>query len=511
MKQSGGRAASHLVGPRRLQHLLIMDYDLKAPPPSSFSSYPPSASSFSHPPEPLLGWNLPSDPEVIGIIGSGDFSRSLALRLVASGFRVMVGSRHPLREGRACFPEGVELLSQKEAAGGEARVVFIAVHPDFYPTLEGLREALAGKVLVDVSNATHPRGGEQGSNAEWLAEIFPDSRVVKAFNVVSAWTLQAGAQDGNRKVLVCSNCPQSKALLLQLARRLGFTPVDLGVLTASRHVEEVPLLLFPSWGGPVLTTFLLFLFFYGYIFLRNILLPFVDKGQNNFYQLPLDAVNQALPAVALVTLALVYLPGQLAAALQLWRGTKYRLFPGWLDRWLCVRKELGLLSLLMALLHAVYSVCLKLRKASDYRMLTAAYRQVKAGVESSWSEPQVWRSDLYLSCGILGIGVLSLLAITSLPSVGNSLNWREFTFVQSSLGYVALTLSVLHAVFFGWDFAFWPSAYPYFLPPVYLLALILPCLVLVGRLVLVLPCLALPLARIRRGWESARHQSPEDP
>lgn len=57
---------------------------------------------------------------------------------------------------------------------------------------------------------------------------------------------------------------------------------------------------------------------------------------------------------------------------------------------------------------------------------------MKAGVENSWVEQQVWRSDLYLSCGILGFGVLSLLAVTSLPSVGNILNWREFTFVQVS-------------------------------------------------------------------------------
>lgn len=78
-------------------------------------------------------------------------------------------------------------------------------------------------------------------------------------------------------------------------------------------------------------------------------------------------------------------PGQLAAALQLWRGTKYRLFPGWLDRWLCVRKELGLLSLLAALLHAVYSVCLKLRKASDYRLLSAAYRQVSWRPSVRWA------------------------------------------------------------------------------------------------------------------------------
>lgn len=190
--------------------LFIMDFDLKAPllpnsekeerGPSSFSTPNPFSFASLSPPEALQSGNLPGDLGVISIIGSGDFSRSLALRLVASGYRVMVGSRHPKRGGRASFPEGVELLSQKEAAGGEARVVFIAVHPEFYPTLEGLREALAGKVLVDVSNATRLDGGMQRSNAEWLAEIFPHSQVVKAFNVVSAWTLQTGAQDGSRKV-----------------------------------------------------------------------------------------------------------------------------------------------------------------------------------------------------------------------------------------------------------------------------------------------------------------------
>lgn len=443
----------------------------------------------------------------VGIIGSGDFARSLAIRLAACGFRVVVGSRDPDRIARGLFPDGVELRSQREAAAGADRVVFAAVYPEHYHTLVGLREQLAGKVLVDVSNAARLNGGAP-SNAERLAELFPKSSVVKGFNVVSAWALQAGAHDGSRQVLVCSDCPPSKAAVLQLARRLGFAPVDLGGLRASRDIEEAPLVLFPSWGGAVLTTFLLFLFFYGYSFVRRVLLPYLDKGENNFYQLPLVTVNETLPAVALVTLALVYLPGLAAAVVQLGRGTKYKRFPGWLDRWLCRRKQLGLLSFLCASLHAVYSMCLTLRRAAGYTLLNAAYRQVRAGVENSWVEQQVWRSDLYLSCGILGLGVLTLLAITSLPSVGNALNWREFTFVQSGLGYAALTLSVTHTLFFGWDFAFFPGAYPYYLPPLYLLALVLPCTVLVGRVVLALPCLAFRLAKIRRGWESAGHRPP---
>uniref|UniRef100_A0A4W6CXF7 STEAP3 metalloreductase n=1 Tax=Lates calcarifer TaxID=8187 RepID=A0A4W6CXF7_LATCA len=232
--------------------------------------------------------------------------RSLAIRLVACGFRVVVGSRNPNRIDRGLFPDGVDIRSQKEAVDSAERVVFA--------------------VLVDVSSATRLNSGEQ-SNAEKLAELFPESRVVKGFNVISAWALQAGVHDGSR---------QEKAF-------------------------------------------------------------------------------------------------------------------------------------------------------------------------SSFTCESVWRSDLYLSCGILGFGVLTLLAITSLPSVGNAFNWREFTFVQSGLGYTALTLSIMHTLFFGWDFAFFPVAYPYYLPPMYLLALILPCIVLVGRLFLALPCLTLRLAKIRRGWESARH------
>lgn len=38
--------------------------------------------------------------------------------------------------------------------------------------------------------------------------------------------------------------------------------------------------------------------------------------------------------------------------------------------------------------------------------------------------------EIYVSLGVLALGTLSLLAVTSLPSIANSLNWREFSFVQ---------------------------------------------------------------------------------
>lgn len=38
--------------------------------------------------------------------------------------------------------------------------------------------------------------------------------------------------------------------------------------------------------------------------------------------------------------------------------------------------------------------------------------------------------EIYVSFGIMALGLLSLLAITSLPSISNALNWREFSFIQ---------------------------------------------------------------------------------
>lgn len=51
-----------------------------------------------------------SDPgtPVVGVLGTGDFSRSLTGRLVASGYQVVVGSRSPKRS-LALFPEEAEV------------------------------------------------------------------------------------------------------------------------------------------------------------------------------------------------------------------------------------------------------------------------------------------------------------------------------------------------------------------------------------------------------------------
>lgn len=176
---------------------------------------------------------------------------------------------------------------------------------------------------------------------------------------------------------ICSDQPEAKRTVLEMVRAMGFTPVDMGSLASAREVEAMPLRLFLGWKVPALLALGLFVFFYAYNFVRDVLEPYVQEGKNKFYKLPVLVVNTTLPCVAYVLLSLVYLPGVLAAALQLRRGTKYQRFPDWLDHWLQHRKQMGLLSFFCAALHAVYSLCLPLRRSHRYELVNLAIKQVR--------------------------------------------------------------------------------------------------------------------------------------
>lgn len=69
-------------------------------------------------------------------------------------------------------------------------------------------------------------------------------------------------------------------------------------------------------------------------------------------------MSQVFGCVSLTLLAITYVPGSLAAIFQLSRGTKYRPFPAWLDAWMKMRKQLGLLALFTGCIHMVMSVIL---------------------------------------------------------------------------------------------------------------------------------------------------------
>lgn len=54
--------------------------------------------------------------------------------------------------------------------------------------------------------------------------------------------------------------------------------------------------------------------------------------------------------------------------------------------------------------------------------------------------------------GTLSMFITCLLGVSSLPSVGATLSWREFTFIQSKLGWLALLTATVHDGLLGWGF-----------------------------------------------------------
>uniref|UniRef100_A0A5F9D875 STEAP4 metalloreductase n=1 Tax=Oryctolagus cuniculus TaxID=9986 RepID=A0A5F9D875_RABIT len=130
-----------------------------------------------------------------------------------------------------------------------------------------------------------------------------------------------------------------------------------------------------------------------------------------------------------------------------------------------------------------------------------ASRQVMTKKENPFSTSSAWLSDSYISLGILGFFLFVLLGITSLPSVSNMVTWREFRFVQSKLGYLTLILCTAHTLVYGGKRFLSPSVLRWCLPSAYILALIIPCTVLVVKFILILPCIDKTLMRIRQGWE----------
>ncbi|XP_026537164.1 metalloreductase STEAP2 [Notechis scutatus] len=434
----------------------------------------------------------------IGIIGSGDFAKSLTTRLIRCGFHVVIGSRNP-KFVAEFFPHVVDVTHHEDAIA-KADIIFIAIRREHYAALWDLKPLLVGKILVDVSNNMKINQYPE-SNAEYLASLFPDSFVVKGFNVISAWALQVGPKDASRQVYICSNSIQARHQVIELARQLSFIPIDLGTLSSAREIENLPLQLFTLWKGPVIVAVGLATFFFIYSFIRDVIHPYVRNHQSDFYKIPIEIVNKTLPVVAITLLSLVYLSGLLAAAYQLYYGTKYKLFPSWLENWLQCRKQLGLLSFFFATVHVVYSLCLPMRRSERYLFLNTAYQQVHENIENSWNEEEVWRIEMYVSFGIMSLGLLSLLAVTSIPSVNRSLNWREFSFIQSTLGYVALLISTFHVLIYGWKRAFEEECYRFYTPPNFVLALVLPCVVILGKIILLLPCINRKLRKIRRGWE----------
>ncbi|NXG76751.1 STEA4 Metalloreductase, partial [Baryphthengus martii] len=448
--------------------------------------------------------NTSNKRETVCIFGTGDFGRALGHKMIQSGYHVVFGSRSA--QTSSLIPKDAEVLSHAEAAQ-KAAIIIIAIQRQHYDFLAPLAEILHGKVLVDISNNLKINQYPE-SNAEYLAQVVPGAKVVKAFNTISAWALQSGTLDASRQVFVCGNDVEAKQMVMDIIRALGLTPLDQGSLLAAQQIENYPLQLFPMWKFPVFLSLGLTAFFFFYCLILEVIYPYIYENKDFSFFIAISIPNMVCPILALILLGLVYLPGVLAAIIQLYRGTKYRRFPDWLDKWMLCRKQLGLVALAFAAVHVLYTLVIPIRSFVRWRTSSYTVSQALNNKTVSLNTTNAWLSDSYLALGILGFFLFVLLGITSLPSVSNNVNWREFRFVQSKLGYLTLILCTAHTLVYGGKWFLYPSSYKWYLPHAYMLSLIVPCTVLVVKFVLIFPCLDKTLTQIRQGWE--RNPKPSE-
>jgi predicted dinucleotide-binding enzyme len=186
----------------------------------------------------------------VAIIGTGNIGGALAANLAAGGQDFLLAGRDLEAASKlaADLDGHAEVVSVAEAVD-RADVLVLAVWFDtFRQLIAEYGERLAGKVIVDPTNAIGPDGnggfrktiGEQESSGQILAGLLPaGARLVKAFGTLSAGTLAvATRQEPDRAVqFYAADDTAAGDLVADLIRADGYEPVRVGGLDQAIRIE----------------------------------------------------------------------------------------------------------------------------------------------------------------------------------------------------------------------------------------------------------------------------------
>lgn len=188
----------------------------------------------------------------IGVIGgTGPQGKGLAYRWARAGLQVIIGSRDAARAQATADELGVDGVrgADNETCARESDIVLVAVPWDGHAaTLESLRDALAGTIVVDCVNplgfdkqGPYALPVDEGSAAQQAAGLLPDSTVVAAFHHVSAVLLADPALDTiETDVLVLGEDRDAIGVVIELANTVpGFRGVYGGRLRNAHQVEAL--------------------------------------------------------------------------------------------------------------------------------------------------------------------------------------------------------------------------------------------------------------------------------
>ena len=184
----------------------------------------------------------------IGIVGSGNVGGALAKSAVRAGHSVTLSAKDPSHAEAKAKDAGARAAASPSEAVRDADIVILAVPSAALDEVaDQLGDALAGKVVIDVTNRIkRPAMAESvdGTSAsERLQQRAPKAKVVKAFNYAFSSRQADPKVDGVAiDGFVAGDDTEAKAKVLELARSIGFRPIDAGPLAMARALEALAVL-----------------------------------------------------------------------------------------------------------------------------------------------------------------------------------------------------------------------------------------------------------------------------
>ena len=170
----------------------------------------------------------------ISIIGTGNMARTIGALAVAGGNTVEVMGRDQSKAADLAKALGGGATTGEWGAVPAGDIVIVAVlYDSVVPVVAEYGDALAGKVIVDISNPFNSEAdglaiGEDTSIAQEVAKAAPASAsVFKAFNTIFRQVLESRRPLG---VFIAGDDAQAKVGVEAFIESLGLRPLDVGSL-----------------------------------------------------------------------------------------------------------------------------------------------------------------------------------------------------------------------------------------------------------------------------------------
>jgi predicted dinucleotide-binding enzyme len=168
------------------------------------------------------------------IIGFGNIGQALARAFARNGIEVAVATtRDPQSSASVAAAIGPTVIPKKLAEAVKADIVFLAVRFESHQDVAKALPNWKGKTVIDVTNTLAPLQELEGlPSSAFVAKAFIGARLVKGFNHLGAATQATDpvVEGGHRVVFLSSDDEDAVAPVADLAKKLGFAPVELGRL-----------------------------------------------------------------------------------------------------------------------------------------------------------------------------------------------------------------------------------------------------------------------------------------